>query len=88
MFIRVTYRWGKAFMKVLHGYRKDGKSKHYLIATFKKYEEERYLKIKEALKDWKVMSRASVVIAEVNKIDTVKKTNRSNNIRITKTNRF
>ncbi|MHB8279793.1 MAG: hypothetical protein ACYDIA_19395 [Candidatus Humimicrobiaceae bacterium] len=75
-------------MKVLHSYRKDGKSKHYLIATFKKYEEERYLKIKEALKDWKVMSRASVVIAEVNKMDTVKKTNRSSNIRITKTKRF
>ena len=75
-------------MKVLHSYRKDGKSKHYLIATFKKYEEERYFKIKEALKDWKVMSRASVVINEINKTDAVKKTKPSSNIRITKTKRF
>lgn len=75
-------------MKVLHSYRKDGKSKHYLIATFKNYEEEKYLKIKEALKDWKVMSRATIVIAEVNKTDAVKKTKPSNNIRITKIKRF
>lgn len=75
-------------MKVLHSYRKDGKSKHYLIATFKNYDKERYFKIKEALKDWKVMGRASIVIAEVNKTDPVKKTKRSSNIRITKTNRF
>ena len=88
MFIRVTYRWGKAFMKVLHSYRKDGKSKHYLITTFKNYDKERYLKIKEELKDWEVMSRAPVVIAEVNKTNTVKKTRLSNNIRITKTKRF
>jgi len=88
MFIRITYRWGNAFMKVLHSYRKDGKSKHYLIATFRNYDEERYLKIKESLKDWKTMGRASVVIAEVNKTDPVKKTNRSNNIRITKTKCF
>lgn len=88
MFIRVTYRWGKAFMKVLHSYRKDGKPKQYLVATFKNYEEEKYLKIKEALKDWKVMSRASVVIAEVNKTDPAKKTKRSSNIRITKIKRF
>jgi len=75
-------------MKVLHSYRKDGKSKHYLIATFKKYEEERYLKIQEALKDWEVMGRAPVVIAEVNKTGTVKKTKRSDNIRITKPKHF
>ncbi|MHB8276288.1 MAG: hypothetical protein ACYDIA_01355 [Candidatus Humimicrobiaceae bacterium] len=84
MFIRITYRWGKASMKVLHSYRKDGKSKHYLIATFKNYDKERYFKIKEALKDWKIMSRAPVVIAEVNKIDPAKKTKRSKNIRIPK----
>lgn len=88
MFVRVTKRWGKTFIKVLHSYRKDGKPKQYLVAEFKDYDEDKYIKIKEQLKDWKVMSRASAVIAEVNKIDTVKKTKRSNNIRITKTKRF
>jgi hypothetical protein len=83
MFIRITYRWGKAFMKVLHSYRKDGKSKHYLIAKFKNYEEERYFEIKEALKDWKIMNRARVVINEINKTDTAKKKITSN-VRISK----
>jgi len=85
MFIRVTYRWGKTFMKVLHSYRKDGKSKQYLIAEFKDYDEEKYIKIKEQLKDWKVMKRAKFVIDEINKINSLsKKGKRYNNIRLSK----
>ena len=72
-------------MKVLHSYRKDGKSKHYLIATFKNYDEDKYIKIKEQLKDWKVMKRAKFVIDEINKQNAPsKKGKRYNNIRISK----
>jgi hypothetical protein len=82
MFVRVTKRWGSDVIKVLHSYRIGTKPKHYIVAEFKDYDEDKYISIKKNIGQWKAMKRAPVIIDEITKTNAPsKKRKHYNNIR-------
>ena len=65
MFLQInSYRKNK-YIRIVHNYRDGKKCKHKPIMHLGPYEEKRYKRIKNELKDWKPMSRADTIIKEI-----------------------
>ena len=65
MFLQINSRKKYKYIRIVHNYRDGYKCKHKLIMHLGPYEKKRYERIKEALKDWKPMSRADTIIKEM-----------------------
>lgn len=53
------------YMQIVHSYRDGQNNKHKMITELGRFDETRYCKVKEHLKDWVRMGRALVVISEI-----------------------
>jgi hypothetical protein len=74
MFLLIKPLGKYRYIHIVHNYRVGKKIKHKSIMHLGIYEKERFECLKKELKDWKPISRAATIIAEIeNEIANVKK---------------
>ena len=65
MFLRINSSGKYRYIQILHNYREGKKSKHQAIMQLGRYDKDHYERLKKELKDWKPVSRAATIIAEI-----------------------